>query len=245
MAASTVIAAFFPSVMAKSIFAPRRANKSAEANNAPVSIMNAGVAAVQVAKMGEGVSAIINDGKTVTSTVNKLDNAINLAAKNDSIFNNVKKAVQFGTKHVNVNGMIGGVALLNALYDDNKEKAFLQNGGMFGSMLLAEGAHKLLFGSSKSSRENGVNTIKVDEGYLYKNSETYRKTADKACTFFEKQEEALNDCGKVKRTIGKIAKYVPSAAKGISFAAVSIGGSALGYWGFGKIAETITGEYAS
>jgi len=243
--AVSVISAFVPSIFSKAIFAPRRGKKSAEADNAPVSIMNAGVAAVQIAKIGEGISAIMNDGKAVTSTVNNLDNAINFASKSDSIFSDVKKAVKFGAKHANVNYMIGGIALLNALYDDNTEGALIQNGGMFGSMLAGEGAHKLIFGSSKSSRENGINNIEVDEGWLYKNSEKYKNAVDKAYNFIEKQEEALKDCGKVKRTIGKMFKYIPPAAKGVGFALTSIGASALGYWASGKVAEAVTASDAS
>ena len=243
--ACLAITAFAPSIFAKSIFAPRRANKSAEAEAAPVSIMNAGVAAVQVAKICEGVSAIANDGKKVATTAVGLSNAQNLAVKGDSIFNDVKKAVKFGTKHANVNGMIGGVALLNALYDDNKEAALIQNGGMFLSMLAGEGAHKFLFGKSDSSRENGVNDIKIDEGYLYKNSEKYRNAVDKFSALCEKQEAALKDCGEVKKVIGKMFKYVPAAGKGGSFALVSIGASALGYWGFGKVAKAVAGQEAS
>jgi len=234
--ACLAISAFAPSIFAKSIFAPRRANKSAEADAAPVSIMNAGVAAVQIGKIGEGISAIANENKSSAASAIKKLNGANITAGN-SIFNDAKKAVKFGLKYANVNGMIGGVALLNALYDDDKVSALIQNGTMFGGMLLSEGTHKLVFGSSDSSRENGVNNIKIDEGLLYKNSKKYRNAVDKATAFFEKQEEALKDCGEVKKAIGKMLKYVPSATKGFSFAGVSIGGSALFYWLGGKIAE--------
>ena len=237
------ISAFAPSIFSKAIFAPRRGKKSAEADAAPVSIMNAGVAAVQVGKICEGINAIAQDGKSVTAPAAKsLGSVQNLATTGNSIFNDAKKAVQFGLKHANVNGMIGGIALLNALYDDDKARALIQNGGMFGSMLLSEGSHKLLFGSSDSSRENGVNNIKINEGYLYKNSEKYRNAVNKISTLCEKQEEALRDCGEVKKVVGKMLKYAPAAAKGGSFALFSIGGSALGYWGCGKLADAILGE---
>ena len=246
MAACTAITAFAPSIFAKSIFAPRRANKSVEAEAAPISIMNAGVAAVQVGKICEGINAIAQEGKTVATPAAKgLTNVQNLTSSGNSIFSDVKKAVNFGLKHANVNGMIGGVALLNALYDDNKEKAFIQNGGMFLSMLCGEGAYKYLFGSSDSSRENGVNKIKVDEGYLYENSEKYRNFVDKFADLCEKQEAALKDCGEVKKFVGKMFKYAPPAAKGFGFAFVSVGTSALGYWGFGKLADKVLDQKAS
>ena len=241
MAACTAISAFAPSIFAKSIFAPRRANKSAEAEAAPVSIMNAGVAAVQIGKIGEGISAIAHDTKTTSAAakVTSLGTVQQAITETDSIFNSAKKAVNFGLKHTNVNGMIGLIALLNALYDDDKTRALIQNGGMFGGMLLSEGAHKLVFGSSNSSRENGVNNIKINEGLLYKNSEKYRNTVDKIVSLCEKQEEVLKDCGEVKRVVGKMLKYAPSAAKGISFAGFSVGGSALFYWLFGKVADAV------
>lgn len=237
------ISAFAPSIFSKAIFAPRRGKKSADAEAAPVSIMNAGVAAVQIGKIGEGICAIANDGKKAVSTATAtVGSAQNLATTSNSIFNDAKKAVQFGLKHANVNGMIGGIALLNALYDDDKTRALIQNGGMFGGMLLSEGAHKLAFGSSDSSRENGVNNIKINEGLLYKNSEKYRNAVESITTFCEKQEEALKDCGEVKKVIGKMFKYVPGAAKGISFAGASICGSALFYWLSGKVADAVLGE---
>ena len=244
--ACVAISAFAPSIFAKSIFAPRRYDKSAKAEETPLSIMNAGVATVQIGKICEGISAIANENKTVTQTTSKnLCNTQNLVSKSDSIFNDAKKAIKFGLKHTNVNGMIGGIALLNALYDDDKERALIQNSGMFGGMLLSEGAHKLIFGSSDSSRENGVNNIKIDEGLLYKNSETYRNTVDKIVALCEKQEEALKDCGEVKKAVGKMLKYVPSAAKGFSFAGFSIGGSALFYWLFGKVADEVCDKKAN
>lgn len=242
--ACLAISAFAPSIFAKSIFAPRRANKSAEADAAPVSIMNAGVAAVQIGKIGEGISAIANENKSPAASAVKNLNSANITAGN-SIFNDAKKAVKFGLKHANVNGMIGGVALLNALYDDDKPRAFIQNGGMFGGMLLSEGAHKLMFGSSDSSREDGVNKIKINEGLLYKNSKKYRNAINKATAFCEKQEEALKDCGEVKKAIGKMFKYVPSAAKGFSFAGFSIVGSGFFYWLSGKAADAMLGEKAN
>ena len=58
----------------------------------------------------------------------------------------------------------------------------------------------------------------------------------------EKRAEALQDCGEVKKAVAKVIKCAPPIAKGISFAAMSIGGSALGYNMFGKVAETVTGK---
>ena len=240
--AATAIAAFFPSVISKSIFAPRRANKSFEADAAPVSIMNAGIAALQLAKLGEGVSAIANEGKTVAEGITKAEGALKELSKTNSIFEDAKKLGKACVKNISVNGCIGGVALVDALFDENPDAALIQNGAMFGSMLAGEGAHKLLFGSSSSSRENGINNIKVDEGLLYKNSEKYRNTVNKFSSLCEKQAEAWKDCGEVKKFLGKVLKYVPSGAKGLSFAGVSIGASALGFWGGGKLAKAVTGK---
>jgi len=240
--AVTAIAAFFPSVISKSIFAPRRANKSYEADAAPVSIMNAGIAAVQLAKMGEGISAIANEGKAVAEGVAKTEGTLKELSQSTSIFNDVKKFGKACVNLTNVNGCIGTVALISALYDDNPDYAIIQNGSMFGGMLAFEGAHKALFGKSNSSRNNGVNKIEVEEGFLYKNSTSYRNTVDKFIEGCEKQAEAWKDCGKVKKFIGKALKYVPSGIKGLSFAGFSIVGSASCYWLGGFGAQKITGK---
>ena len=242
--AATAIAAFFPSVISKSIFAPRRADKSFEADVMPVSIMNAGIAALQIAKLGEGVSAIANEGKTaVTEGITRTEHTLKELSKSrtNSIFEDAKKLGKACVKHINVNGCIGGVALIDALYDENPDAALIQNGAMFGSMLAGEGAHKLICGSSSSSRENGVNNIEVKEG-LYRKSKTLSKAADSFVALCEKQEEAWKDCGEIKKFVGKVLKYVPSGAKGLSFAGASIGVSALGYWVGGKLAKEITGK---
>ena len=240
--AATAIAAFFPNVISKSIFAPRRADKSLEADAMPVSIMNAGIAAVQLAKMGEGISAIANEGKAVAEGVAKTEGTLKELTKSSSVFEDLKKAGKACVNHTNVNGCIGVVALLNALYDDNPEYALIQNESMFGGMLAFEGAHKAIFGKSDSSRDNGVNKIKVDEGFLYKNSKSYRNAVNNIVEKCEKQAEAWKDCGKVKKFLGKALKYLPSGAKGLSFAGFSIGGSALCYWLGGKGAQKITGK---
>lgn len=223
MAACTVISAFVPSIVSKSIFAPRRADKSVEAESAPASVMNAGVAAVQLVKLGEGVVAVADDIKKTpavnTAIVN--GNASELA-KTTSIFSDINKGVNTLTKHISINGMIGAATLANALSSEDKETALIQNGAMYGGMLAFEGAHKMLFGSSNAIRENGVNKIESKEGLLSK------KTA-KYAALFEKQEEALKDCGAVKKFIGKMCKFVPPVAKGFSFAGFSVGGSALCY----------------
>ena len=238
---ATAIAAFFPSVMSKAIFAPRRADKSIDANAAPASAIYAGVAALQTAKICEGISAIKNEGKAVAEGVAKTEQALQELAASTSIFDDVKKAGKACVKHANINGLIGLGALVNALYDDNPDAALIQNGTMFLGMLGGEGAHKLICGQSKSSRYDGINNIDMREG-LYRKNETLKNAVDNFVGMCEKQEEAWKDCGEVKKVIGKALKYVPSGLKGLSFAGVSIGASGLGYWFGGKIAKEITGR---
>ncbi len=231
--AVTALTAFLPSVVSKSIFAPRRADKSLEANNTPATILNAGIATMQLAKLGDGVAAIRKENANTAKT---LGGASNLASKG-SIFTDISKATNKITKHVSINGFIGLAALANALSDDNKEKALIQNAGMYGGMLAFEGAHKKILGTVDISG----NKIDKKEG-LYRKYKFFAKPVEKFKVFCEKQEEALKDSGEVKRFVGKMMKYAPGSLKGLSFAAASIGGSALGYYTFGKVAEAVAAE---
>ena len=234
--AVSAITAFLPSIVSKSIFAPRRADKSIEANSTPAAIINAGIATMQLAKLGDGVVAIAKENKGNTKNLTTTLN--NLAS--DSIFSDISKATNKITKHVSINGFIGVAAFANAMAEEDKTKALIQNGGMFGGMLLAEGAHKMLCGTVKMNGDQ----INKKEG-LYRDYEFVRKPVDKMKLFFEKQAEAINDTGIVKRTIAKGIKHAPTIVKGISFATVSIAGSGLGYYTFGKVAEAVTGRDAA
>ena len=247
MAACTAISAFLPSVVSKSIFAPRRADKSIEAESAPASIMNAGVAAVQVVKLGEGVVAIANDTKAIsTKKVPVINGNVSELAKTTSIFNDINKGVNTLTKHVSINDMIGLATLANALSKDDKETALIEGGCGYAGMLAFEGAHKMLFGTSSASRENGVNKIESKEGLLFKNSSSFRRKAKTVNLYCEQQAEALKDSGAVKKFIGKMFKCAPSAVKGLSFAGFSIGGSALCYNYIGTpLAKVVTGREAA
>jgi hypothetical protein len=128
--AVSALTAFLPSVVSKSIFAPRRADKSFEADNTPAGILNAGIAAMQLTKLGDGIVAIRNENKTANA-VSK--SASNLASKG-SIFSDMSKATNQITKHVGINGWIGLAALANVLMapDDKKESALVGNAGIYG-----------------------------------------------------------------------------------------------------------------
>lgn len=236
--AVTALTAFLPSVVSKSIFAPRRADKSLEANNTPATILNAGIAAMQLTKLGDGIVAIRNENKAAKAVTN---NVSNLASKG-SIFSDISKATNQITKHVGINGWIGLAALSNVLMapDDKKESALVSNAGIYGGMLATEGAHKIIFGTVDISGDK----INKKEG-LYRKYEFLSKPVDKMKVFCEKQEEALKDSGDVKRFVGKMMKYAPGGLKGLSFAAASIGGSALGYYTFNKAYELAGGKQVS
>ena len=232
--AVTALTAFLPSIVSKSIFAPRRADKSLESNCAPASILNAGIAAMQLSKLGDGVAAIRKEGKV---NPNALSSSAKEMAGGTRIFADISKATNQITKHVSINGFIGLAALANALADNDKETALIQNAGMYGGMLAFEGAHKAICGTVN------INGDKIDEKEgLYRKYECLRKPVDSFKAMCEKRAEAMKDCGEVKRTVAKVVKCAPSVAKGLSFAAVSIGGSALGYNLFGKVAEAVTGR---
>lgn len=219
MSNCTAISAFAPSIFAKSIFAPRRADKSIEADSMPVSIMNASVAALQLAKAGEGIVGIAQDSKgTLASKIVDIDTALREIPK-DSVFKDLGKAANYGMKHIN--GIIGLTTLANIACSDDKETALVVDGSTFGGMLAFEGAHKAIFGSSSSDRKNGQNQIKINEG-LYRKSKYLSKKADSFKALCAKQAEALEDCGAVKRFIGKAIKYAPPGIKGLSFAGTSI-----------------------
>ena len=191
--------------------------------------------------MGEGISAIANEGKAVADGIKKTEHTLHELSKSGSVFDDIKKAGKACVKHTNVNGCIGGAALLSALYDDNPQYALIQNGSMFLSMLGGEGAHKLICGTSDSSRENGVNNIKVKEG-LYRKSKTLSNKVDSIVEFCETREKVWANCGKIKQALGKVIKYAPAGLKGLTFAGASIGVSAAGYWGGGKLADATVGK---
>ena len=232
--AVTALTAFLPSIVSKSIFAPRRADKSLESNSAPASILNAGIAVMQLSKLGDGVAAIRNEGSVKTKA---LSSSAREMAGSTSIFSDISKATNQITKHVSINGLIGVAAFANALADNDKETALIQNAGMYGGMLAFEGAHKAICGTVN------INGDKIEEKEgLYRKYKCLRKPVDSFKAMCEKRADAMKDCGEVKRTVAKVVKCAPSVAKGLSFAAVSIGGSALGYNLFGKVAEAVTGR---
>ena len=218
--AVSAVTAFLPSVVSKSIFAPRRADKSFESNNTPAGILNAGIAVMQLSKLGDGVAAIAKENKGNVPVMQ----ARNLAG--ESIFSDISRATNKITKHVSINGFIGLAALANVLAaeDKDKKKALLENGGIYGGMLAAEGAHKLICGTVKTDGDK----IIEKEG-LYRQFECLSKPVDKLKVMCEKQAEALKDCGEVKRFIGKVIKCAPPLAKGFTFALTSITGSFGGY----------------
>ncbi len=236
------ITAFFPSITSKMIFAPRRADKSIESDCAPVTVMNAGVAALQLSKIGEGIVAIAKDtGNTTGALSENISGSLREISKSNSIFSDINKLTNNITKHVSINNAIGLATLGHALSQEDKESALIQDGCMYGGMLAFEGAHKMLFGSSNSKRVDGINTIEVKDG-LYRKSGYLSNKADSFVAFCEKQEEALKDCGAIKKFIGKAMKYLPAGIKGLTFAGFSIGGSALCYELGGEIAEKVTGR---
>jgi hypothetical protein len=235
MAACTAISAFAPSIFAKSIFAPRRANKSVQAEDAPVSIMNGCVATAQLAKMGEGIIGIAHDSKgSLAAKIVNIDNALK------EVPTSTGKLARFGMEHIN--GMIGATAAIKALCADDKESAAIQEGTAVVGMLAGEKAHKAVFGSSTSKCIDGVNQIEVKEGFLCKEVPLYAKTVDKIVEKCNKEADILAECGGVKKTLGKAIKYAPSVVKGGTFALTSIlcfaGAHSLG----GELAEVVTGR---
>jgi len=225
MTACTAISAFFPSIVSKSIFAPRRADKSIESDNAAAGILNAGIATMQLSKLGQGVAALSNGGS--------FGNTFKGLASTGSIFSDINKVTNQLTKHVSINGFIGLAALANALSAEDKEQALIENGSMYGGMLAFEGAHKYICGTTKT-KDGKVEEI---EG-AYRKSEYLSNKVDNFKAFCGKQEEALKESGEVKKYIGKMMKYVPAGMKGLSFAAASIGGSLLLF----NVAKSLTGN---
>ena len=230
--ALTALTAFLPSIVSKSIFAPRRADKSLESNNTPATLLNAGIAVMQLSKMGDGIAAIRNEGNAKSKSLALSSRGI---TSNTSIFSDISKATNNITKHVSINGLIGIAALANALSSDDKETALIQNAGMYGGMLAFEGAHKAICGTVNIKGD----TLEKKDG-LYRNYECLRKPIDSFKSMCEKRAEALQDCGEVKKAVAKVIKCAPPIVKGLSFAGMSIGGSAIGYNLFGKVAEAVT-----
>ena len=239
--AVSAITAFLPSIVSKSIFAPRRADKSLEADNTPATLLNAGIAVMQLSKLGDGVAAIAKEGKESAS---KLAAATRGLAGN-SIFSDISKATNQITKHVSINGFIGLAALANVLAADkeDREKALYTNAGMYGGMLAFEGAHKAICGTASMNGD----TIEEKEG-LYRKSEYLSKKVDNLQLLCDKKAEAMEaikDCRKINRALAKVVKNAPTIVKGLTFAGFSIGGSALGYKLCGELADAAIEQKAS
>lgn len=240
MSSCFAITAFLPSIVSKSIFAPRRANKSMDADNAPVSIMNACVATAQLAKAGEGIIEIAHSSKGDLATkVVDIDNALKEIPKTDSVFKGAGQVARFGMEHIN--GLIGATAIIKALCSEDQESALIQEGAAVAGMLACEKAHKAVFGTTKTKYINGKNKVEIKEG-LYKEIPLLKNSANKVKAYCKQKGELLEECNGIKKFIGKAVKLTPEIAKGGTFAAVSIGGYAISHLLGGELAENITGR---
>ena len=237
---SIAISAFAPLVSAKSIFACRRAKKSQDADNAPVSIMNGCVAAAQLAKAGEGIIGIAHDSKgSVAEKIVNIDNALREIPKTEKMFQGASQVARYGMEHIN--GLIGATAAIKALCSEDKESAFIQEGLAVAGMLGCENAHKAIFGCSKSKFIDGESEIRMEKG-LYREVPLLSHTADKFKEYCSKESEILSECKGIKKLAGKALKCAPSGIKGISFAMTSIAGFA-GFHALGGLAaEAVTGR---
>ena len=227
--AATAITAFLPFVASGSIFAPRRIDKGLGSNNAIVSIMDYDIAIGQSAKVVEGAANIAKESSntSLAAKVIAKEKALEEFLKADKVFETVGKATRFTMN--NINPLIGATETIKVLYADNKEEAALTCGLAFGGMLTGEAAAKKFLGLSKSEYKNGEYKI------------TPRKALYKEMPFYnEESEKAIKDFCVTKTFMGKhVFKHAPKAAKGVIFAATSIGSYALG----DKAGETIYNNF--
>lgn len=217
MSSIAAISAFLPSITSGTIFAPRRANKGAEADNPFVAAMNFGIAGGQVGNVFRGAASIAkaSTGNLATRIV-KLEKAINTVSnelsRTDKLMNGVIKGGSCIMR--NINPAIGATELVKAAFAKDKVDAALTGGCAFGGMLLGERATKHLLGMAKTSYRNGGYIITPRKA-LYRSLPGY--------IFIREQLKALKDYLLVKKFVSeKILKHAPSIFKGICFALASI-----------------------
>ena len=222
MAGIEAISAFIPGITSGTIFAPRRANKGAESDNALVAAMNFGIAGGQIGNVFRGVASIAKASTgEVAEKIIKLDNAIgdvtSKLSKTDKLMNGAIKGGYFVMR--NINPAIGATELVKAMFAEDKLDASLTGGCAFGAMLLGEGAAKRIMGLPKTSYNKGVCNVtqRTPMCKIFENS------------YMEKQVRALCDYLNIKNIVSeKVIKHAPSVTKGLLFAATSIGSYILG-----------------
>ena len=216
--AATALTAFLPFVTSGTIFAPRRVDKGLGSNNAIVSIMDYDIAVGQGAKVVEGAANIAKESSnsSLVASVIEKEKALENFLKADKAMGTLGKITRFTMN--NVNPLIGATETIKVLYADNKEEAALTGGLAFGGMIAGENAAKNFLGLAKTKYKNGKYEITPREA-LYK----------KLPFVTEESEKAMKDFCATKTFMGKhIFKHAPKAAKGVMFAATSIGSFALG-----------------
>ncbi len=234
MAGIEAISMILPSITSGTIFAPRRANKGAESNNALVAAMNFGIAGGQIGNVFRGVAGVAkaSTGDIAAKIVeldNKIINASDKLSKADKIANGMLKAGSFTMR--NINPAIGATELVKALFAKDKTDAALTGGCAFGSMLLGEYGVKNLFGLAKTSYKNGVYTV-TPRTALYKKLDCY--------PVVKEQLKAIADYLVTKHIVSeKVIKHVPPIAKGVLFAL----GSIFSYAGGRKIGKALSNKY--
>ena len=234
MAGLAAVSTFLPSITSGTIFAPRRANKGAESNNAVVAAMNFGIAGGQVGNIFRGAAGLAkaSTGELAAKIV-KLDNAVNTMSqelsKTDKFMNGVVKGGGFVMR--NINPAIGATELVKVAFSDDKLDAALTGGCAFTGMLLGEGAAKRILGLAKTSYKNGKCEV-TQRNALYKKLPCYPA--------IKNQLKTVSDYLVTKHIVSeKIMKHVPSIGKGITFALSSI----FSYLGGRKIGETLSEKY--
>jgi len=234
MAGIEAISLFLPSITSGTIFAPRRANKGAESNNALVAAMNFGIAGGQIGNVFRGVAGVAKASTgDIAAKIVELDqkilNASETLSKTDKIADSLLKAGSFTMR--NINPAIGATELVKAAFAKDKTDALLTGGCAFGGMLLGEGAAKRILGLAKSSHKNGIYTV-TPRTALYKKLSCYPVVRE--------QLKAIGDYLITKHIVSeKVLKHVPSVAKGIAFALTSI----LSYAAGRKIGKTLSNTY--
>lgn len=236
MAGIAAVSTFLPSITSGTIFAPRRANKGAESNNAIIAAMNFGVAGGQVGNIFRGAAGLAkaSTGELAAKIV-KLDNAVNTMAtelsKTDKIMNGAIKGGSLIMR--NINPAIGAIELTKVAFSNDKVDAALTGGCAFGGMLLGEGAAKRILGLAKTSYKNGKCEV-THRNALYKKLPCYPA--------IKNQFKAVSDYLITKNIVSeKIMKHVPSVGKGILFASASI----FSYLGGRKTGEFLSNNFSN
>lgn len=231
MSAGLAISALMPSITTGAIFSSRRANSGIDnmaSNNPFVGAMNMDIAVGQITNAARSAADVAKySTNTIASGIVSAEESIKNLAQTNKIANGVGKVIGFTANNINpLICLTGGVKVLCA--DDKIDEAGRESLAL-GTMFLAEGTAKKLFGMPVKETVDGKKQFVTRDGMYKKNF------------FLNKQAEAIKEFAATKTAFKHSLKFLPGTLKGLGFVAASIGGYKAG----NAVANVILGERKS